>query len=93
MGLGDHLRDPALVRRCAGYAPSGHTAITLRGAFNPPTPLARILTFPHLPDITRRGCAEQQRVRCRAFDRRDPSIIIPNHPPHAEEHAMCPISP
>ena len=50
------------------------------------TPLAEFLTFSEVPEMAVRGRAQQQRVRCRALDRRDPSTIIPNTPKPA--HAL-----
>ena len=78
------------MRTCPTHAFAGHMTVDLRETFTSLTPLAGILTFSWAADITRRGRALQQRVRWRALERRDPSTIIPNHPPHAALAARTP---
>ena len=54
------------------------------------TPLAGFLTFSWALEAARGGRAQQQRVRCRALDARDPSTIIPNTPTPAARVARTP---
>ena len=57
------------------------------------------LTFAEAAEMARRSSAGQQKVGLWCFERRDPSIIIPNHPavhpnalltPTASTHSYCP---
>ena len=75
----------------AGHASSGFKAMTLLTTFHTLTPLAGfMMTFPWAQQMARGGHVQQQRVRCRALDRRDPSTIIPNHPQHTAHVARTP---
>ena len=68
----------------------GHMAVERAVTSNSSTPLAGILTFSEVPEMAVRSCVQQQRVRCRALDRRDPSTIIPNTPTPAVRVARTP---
>ena len=78
------------MRTCPAHAFAGQITVPLRETVTTLTPLAGILTFCWAAEITRRGRALQQRVRSRAFEGRDPSIIIPNHPPHTAHASRAP---
>ena len=68
----------------------GHKDIALQTTFTSSTPLAGFLTFSRVARTAVRSRAQQQRVRCRALDRRDPSTIIPNTPTPAARVACAP---
>ena len=68
----------------------GHMAVTLLTTFNSSTSLPGILTFSEVPQMAVRSRVQQQRVRCRALNRRDPSTIIPNTPTPAARAARTP---
>ena len=78
------------MRMSAGHAPFGFKAITLLTTLHTLTPLAGIVSFLWTLEAARGGRAQQQRVRCRPLDARDPSTIIPNHHPHAAHVARTP---
>ena len=80
----------------------GHTAITLRRTLASTTPWPRLPSFAEAAEVARRSRAQQQKVRWRVFELRDPSTIIPNHPTlrpyalltptastHSHSHAPC----
>ena len=80
--------------RCT-YMPPGHVfhgrgLVNLNVTSTPTPPLADPMTLPQAAEAACGSCAQQQRVRCRALDRRDPSTIIPNHPPHTAHVARTP---
>ena len=77
----------------AGHASFGRMAIPLVTTFTSSTPLAGLVTFSPVLEITVRAAADQQKVRCRALDRRDPSTIIPNNSPPAARVARVRLSP
>ena len=87
---GDHARSPFLVRIHPGAAYPRDRAVPLRETLTSSSPLAGILTFSQAPETTRRGTAQQQRVRSHALERREPSTILPNHPPHIAHIASAP---
>ena len=89
-GSGVHSGALPLTRTCPAHAFAGQITVPLRETVTTLTPLAGILTFCWAAQITRRGRALQQRVRSRAFEGRDPSIIIPNHPPHTAHASRAP---
>ena len=68
----------------------GHIAVALMTTFNSSTPLAGILTFSEVPEMAVRSRVQQQKVCCRALNRRDPSTIIPNTPTPAARAARTP---
>ena len=78
------------MRMSAGRASFGHMAIALVITFTSSTPLAGLVTFSQALEITVRAAAQQQKVCCRALDRRDPSTIIPNNLPHTAHVARTP---
>ena len=87
---GDHARSPFLVRIHPGAAYPRDRAVPLRETLTSSSPLAGILTFLKAPETTQRGTAQQQRVRSHALERREPSTILPNHPPHIAHIASAP---
>ena len=87
---GDHSHAPGLMRMSAAHASSDRMAITLLTTSTSSTPLAGFMTFSWAAGMALRGREEQQRVRCGALERRDPSTIIPNTSPHAAHVARAP---
>ena len=90
MSCGVHSWALPLMSTCPAHAFAGQMTVERPFTFTALTPLAGILTFLMVAETTRRGRAQQQRVRCRALERLDPSTIIPNHPPHTALAARTP---
>ena len=78
------------MRMSAGHAFHGRMTGNTHDTSTSSTPLAGFLTFSEVPEMAVRARAQQQRVRCRALDRRDPSTIIPNTPAPATRVACTP---
>jgi len=71
----------------------GQVTIAVVTTSNPSTTLAGFVTFSGAAGTALRSRAQQQRVRCRALDRRDPSTIIPNTPTPAHALLVRPTPP
>ena len=91
-GMGFHSRALPITRTCPAHAVAGQITVPLRETVTTLTPLAGILTFSWVANITRRGRAPVA-VRCRALERREPPTIIPNHPRTSRALAARPASP
>ena len=85
-----HSHALPLMRMSAGHASSGRMAGERAITSTSSTPLAGLVTCSWALETTRRAAAEQLRARRCVLERRDPSIILPNHPPHAAHAARTP---
>ncbi len=75
----------------SGYALSGRMAVAIVTTSTLSTPLAGFVTFFLAAETAVRCRAQQQQVRFRALNPRDPSTIIPNNSPPAARVARTPI--
>ena len=94
--LSNPLRSPLIRRESlfCGQGPGG----SRNTSTSTPSP-CKYSTFAEAAGTARRSSAGQQKVGLWGFERRDPSIIIPNHPtvhpnalltPTASTHSYCP---
>ena len=76
------------MRMSAGHAFSGRMVGNTHDTSTSSTTLAGILTFSEAAGTALRSRAQQQRVRCRALDRREPLYHHTKHP-HTRPRVAC----